>query len=652
MYKALLIPIFLSGLLGLSWHPVPERELPEPKPFRHQTHVRSAWRTGSDEVPRDCLGCHKFPAKGQGGQILDPQSACNKCHEGTVDLSPSKPGFAQDLSALRNPNRVFDHSDHLAGACNSCHAPVKGGAGEAGELKMSRGWQTCMACHDPDQGSDQELATRFVNTLNRKLPSTPRGGDARFDHRTHLKGMATDEASCLQCHDGLREAGSKGWGFQSIDESACQTCHVSAAQGTPLAIQWADRSEPSPTKGTFPHGPHVGVQADKDPLLSQKGCFACHDERNGGGTYGVMAKFDSGAYQACNGCHAHQGEGWDVKNEAGVVDHGDVGNCEACHDFGTGPMTTTRPRTAIERPGPAEYVFLSQQHPLITVTGTRTEVAESCRECHRAKGEGGLPSRLGARPFSHDTHLPSAPTDADCTKCHGTMAGAATPADVTVIEESSCKECHKGKPVEVRFKEGGNEMRKVPLFSHQQHLSDSARSHGVEGCVSCHMPQQGGEPTAGILDKALDCTACHNHNEHAARTGNRNQAYVDTCAKCHGPDGLAKGTEVEKQLRSFAQLASGQYHPHPNDRKCTECHLSTAIAVETRGSANVLANLGYAPRGYHTVGRPKGDAQKCDDCHWHEIANGSPPQGCQVTKRTATSRPMSHDLIGYPGRGR
>lgn len=632
----------------------------EAKPFEHRHHVRQRWgRDGEPEYDRDCRGCHQFRAKDDPSPALDPQALCSACHEGgtvDIDVPETAAEFRRNLEALRDPARVFDHGDHLSERCDSCHSPVAGGrAGEQGEMYMARGWQTCLVCHDPAaEGSpsrnDPALVAKFLEGINAKLTVRAPDPGARFDHRTHLPaGRPLRESDCMECHGGIDRREPLAWGAESIDPSACALCHISDGSRTPLPMGFSRRTMASRTKGTFPHGPHTGPEAaSKDPAIRDQGCFACHATLEDGRTYGLDERWERDAYGACTSCHAHQGPGWQLLDEAGRPDHGRVESCAPCHTFGEGDMKSSRPFASIARPVASTFVFLGQQHPLITPGAHGPGVAESCKPCHRAETESGLPSRIRGRRFSHDTHLPANPTDADCLQCHGSVVHAADPSELLVVETRSCDPCHRGSPVQVEWDDPAP-ARRVPAFPHALHLTESARALGVEGCASCHTAVQGGVPSVGVHPSAADCTACHDHGTSPRITGGKDRLYVSSCRHCHGDAGLAAGTPVEDIRLSLAGIPGGQFHPSPGEIACAQCHRSRGIEFEARERAHVWAELGYGPR-FHNPDRPAAPDSSCYGCHWAEIMDNRPLQGFRGSRRDAV--PLGSRLDSFPGRPR
>ena len=645
MVKGLSIACLLGGFIFALEIPASfglrsEGAKPEAvKAFRHKDHVRQAWgRAGEPEYDRDCKGCHQFGKKGESGNPREPQSTCNTCHEaGAVDINipETKPEFRQNLNSLRDPGRVFDHQDHASERCDSCHSPVSGkpgSIGETGEMIMARGWQTCMVCHDPaatqsPSKDDRSLVSRFLSSINSKLAARPPNPSARFDHRTHLPShRPVKESDCMTCHEGIASSDPKAWGPGSINSKACANCHIADAAGTPLVMEFALRPHTSRTAGTFSHAQHLGPQAAaRDAAIAQKACLACHVPVEGGLTYELSPAFTKDAFTACSSCHAHQGPEWQVKDASGVVDHGEVGSCGACHSFGEGDMKTMRPLVTVDRPVVSQYVFLSQQHPLITKGKHGEGVAESCKECHRAIAQEGLPSRIAGRPFNHDTHLPAKPTDADCVRCHTSVTTSESSSTLSVIETAGCKDCHRGETVTLLPAEGDGK-RTVGAFPHALHLTQSAQQKGVVGCVSCHTAAQDGVATVGVLPKAADCTACHDHGTAPAITGGKDRTYVSSCRNCHGDAGIADGGSFLDQRSVMGVLRPGQYHPDPQNRACADCHLTRDLSFETRSAANVWANVLYQQRTFHGLARPKGTNEDCFGCHWVEIIENRPPQ--------------------------
>jgi hypothetical protein len=629
----------------------PDRTLP----FRHRDHVRSDWgRKGDRERPRDCKGCHVYREDG----ITDPQGLCNACHRAgslTLDVPETTPAFRADLESLRRDDRPFRHWFHRDLDCRACHDPVLGtpdDPGESKEMKMKRGWQTCILCHDPASDAVPEAqrakdTAAFLSGINRAFAKTPMRPDAVFSHQDHLRDVNRGDASnCTPCHQPLLESTGTTIGMHEVDRASCGVCHiVQATPPVPMDVAFETRVHQSPLAGTFSHKAHLTPAAlARDEGLRRDGCLACHTVEEGGVTYGLKEVFKERGYQSCNQCHFHQEDRWKLEDDQGRPDHARVESCQPCHAFGDGPMKTQRWKKEVTRQRPERFVVVSQDHPYITMRGGKIEEAASCRECHRAPIEGGLPSRIGEKPFSHDTHLPPNPGPDDCRACHRSAYEAKDSASLSLYETTGCGECHLGGEVRPVFSEDPPAAASVPEFSHADHMA----AEGIKGCEDCHDAPQGGNPDVVTLNGALDCTQCHDHEKWTARTGGKDRRYVATCAPCHGPDGPKVGVPVMDFRVDARGLPGAQFHPPPEEKACAECHLVSEPIRAPREQAHVFARLAYEQRdSYHDVFPGTRIEGRCLDCHWAEVISGR-RIGISHIDRPAAER-VANDLNGFPG---
>jgi predicted CXXCH cytochrome family protein len=312
-------------------------------------------------------------------------------------------------------------------------------------------------------------------------------------------------------------------------------------------------------------------------------------------------------------------------------------------------MATTRPFVDVSRGKVRSYVFLGQEHPFISKGKIIEDASASCQPCHRAEGGGGLPSRLRGRTFSHDSHLPAAPSDADCKACHTTVSSSSSALDLTVIETKTCATCHRGDPLQLEF-DDKEATKKVVGFPHASHLTAKAKDGGVLGCVSCHVAAQNGVATVGTLEAAANCTSCHDHGKAPRITGGKDRDYVASCRKCHGDAGLSDGAEVADERVAMGSFGGGQFHPDTESKSCKSCHRTIELQFETRSEPHIWAELSYAQGRFHGVSRSKGGNEDCFGCHWVELIDNRVPQGFSGDRSRAGLNGLANELRGYPGR--
>ena len=645
------------------------------KPFRHADHVRAGWRQeGGSEYARDCRGCHLYKSE---TETRDPQQVCDACHSSgggapalELDREDTSPSFLEDLDVLRADGRPFRHWSHAAYDCKRCHEGASGrpdDLGRRGDIKFRPGWHTCFECHDPeganaiDADPSGTKNVEFVDGLNAYLGKATGPRPAAFRHDEHLPaGSGADAAACGTCHGDLLTDPGAAIGPSMVKLDSCADCHKDRSGEGLLGPEQLERAaHECVLLGTFPHGPHMDADAlNKDPALRSKGCLACHEPAEEGRTYGLQSKFRERRYSACAECHDRlEDNPLAVRDAQGIDDHGKVESCAPCHAFGDGPMKTLRPQVEVSRTRPVGFAVTSHDHPMITRRGGKLVQGEDCRKCHRARIEGGLPSRISGKAFSHDTHLPPNPTNQDCVACHGDITGSTRPEDLSLYSDKACGECHKGGELSVIRSEETVAPRRVPTFPHDVHMTAKALRDPLleDGCVSCHVPAQGGAPGVGTLPGAMDCSACHDHGERPEICADKGRDYVQSCARCHGPDGPEADVAVSDFRVRVTGVAGAQWHPYPAEQKCGTCHLPGAAVFNVREAVLVHADMKYERNGYHRGARQasRSDPEGCADCHWHElIEKGLTGSGKTRPEWRRIAEPLGDKLDGYPGRSR
>lgn len=641
--------------------------------FRHYDHVRAEWSKGAEpEYKRDCQGCHRYESE---SVTNDPQGFCASCHANdALEIDPAKttPGYLNDLDSLRK-DRPFRHWFHKDYDCKLCHernkADFDGPAeGRTGDVKYRSGWHTCVECHDPtgsrfNEGGKPDPKT-FVDTLNRMLARNPERTGTEFRHDEHL-ASADDVSKCATCHQGLLQSKGADLATTEVASEACATCHIGKPPDGKVRPGLEDEAHDCKLLGTFPHDAHCDEDAaSKDPLIKAKGCLACHESVQDGVTYRLQEKFRRDGYQACEECHVGLSGQWKwprLVNTDGEPDHGKVGDCAACHEFGAGPMKTHRPQDRVTRRRPDSFALLKNDHPFITKDRDgKYKVDQSCKTCHRAGIDGGLPSRIGNKRFSHDTHLPANPTPADCNQCHGGVDRAADPASLLLYDETACAECHRGGKVTPVHREQPVEQRSVPRFPHQLHLTANAKKLDEKirtmECLACHEPAQNGETDVGTLPDALDCSRCHDHGVKPELCADKDRPYVASCAKCHGPDG-PDGEPVSDLRKLTSSLTGAQWHPTPDQTACSECHLpgASSFRLPTQVHVHAIRKYGKPPNGFHAGFDPNAtlkNEKACTSCHWHEMMGAYSPtlSGAGTRDEQKSAAKKVRDLLqGYPG---
>lgn len=555
--------------------------------------------------------------------------------------------YATSLNEQRNPKSGFDHYDHRGASCHDCHAP---GANARFELKIEGGFGACLDCHDPTSSrglpSAKQKVQAFLAGLNTS-PSTEANPAARFDHAEHIPpGRENDAATCQACHTGIATAPGTKIGESEFDLDSCKSCHRKDAAGSGVAFGTTPSEFRSRAGGTFPHDKHLSASAFKnDENLAKLQCLACHAPVSDAGvkTYGLKPEPED-YYDSCTECHFHG------KNK--IVNHGEVDNCAGCHQLGQADMKTNRPRATLERPRSVEFEFVDNIHKFIS-QGT---VDESCSKCHRAKVDR-LPSRIGKKRFSHDTHLPPNPKPEDCVACHAAVALTSGPSakaeDFFAPNLEACASCHKGQPAMPAAPLPVT--RDVPVFPHDLHLSAGALekddSLRTKGCLACHVPPQAGNPDVGTLKEAMDCTSCHSHERRPNITGQLGQVEAGQCASCHAAGVPRKGEPVMDVRTTL--LGSKDRMIHPSTPDCTDCHRVVKTEAprmrESNLGAHVLRNKQFQGPYHKSFPEPAGKA--CTSCHWADLWDEPARRGVANVSLEVIKQ-IGDELSGFPGGSR
>ncbi|MCA8960994.1 MAG: hypothetical protein KDC38_10805 [Planctomycetes bacterium] len=556
------------------------------EPFRHVKHVPSSWL--DQEYPRDCRGCHRYDEP----ERRDPSPAlCRRCHysvverngETTVGMSvlPIRPG----LFDKRQPGDPFDHRQHGLLECRSCHDPRFVDGRPFGMLNdipddmfLPQGAGFCIGCHDPDpryathpqapnEANRTSVNQRHCDALNR-APALGPGVPKDFRHADHLtESELSDPRTCARCHGQVAQAGVRDLADHEFSDASCtETCHV--ASGGPLTFVTTTSEVRSMTAGSFPHDAHLGAGAlEKEPRLAEQLCLACHAYDATDRSFIVDPAMSS--YDGCVSCHYHA--------DAKVARHGEVDDCQECHGVGEPPSKTARAMVDIRRRKPIRFAITSQAYDFITVGDGPIDA--SCSKCHKAPVRE-LPSRIQLRPFNHATHLPadrSLVTAETCRACHADVAKTATSAEMDVtFSLDACGRCHKSmSQVEAEFPEE-IETRRVVRFSHRAHVE-------TRDCLECHnVPGSPKDGVSAVKPGALDCTACHDHDEHADRTSEYSKQDIDNCQACHSSGIPAKGIGIMVARATVTGVTAQQYHPI--GQACATCHdptIAKAIVAQT-----------------------------------------------------------------------
>lgn len=516
-----------------------------------------------------CSSCHTFHArrgeggKGFGGGQIDALGLCGGCHAAYA---------AQGRLEARAKGTHPAAGEKGAGGCLSCHVLHRPAPGTA-LLRSARSY-TCLACHAQQDPIREEGGRALSHPEFERLPSG------------RLRVLARARSVYL---------GPAG-------EIACQSCHSvhRAAPGGPLLAPGFE---------------------------GEKGCFRCHEEKEGAVHARRPGLRDAPGCADCHPVHGLRGAGPDPWSAV----------CGRCHPVRPGHSASRRKTAAT----PSDL-------PLFD---SRGRVAAggfvSCPTCHEQHVEGSDRARL-RRPYIPSAFLCTAchrekesvaltPHDLRgiagsglCDPCHvphGAGVGASGPPEAQAGRAAACDACHAegglGSPVA-----GGHPVNMVvlrplpPLFPLSAEGLD-IRAGGRMTCSTCHDPHGSGLPPQGkdagkflrstpaqeaAFPAAFDqaCGECH-----AGRGTNHGGTPCGACHPAHGKDGPF-GACVRCHRPAEAGTAAAHLR---RGAGCGSCHAVHAAGGRSEGRAHGCA--GCHPRSARIVGTPHAllEGGPCGACH-------------------------------------
>lgn len=559
----------------------------DPIKFSHAQHVAETWfLPGTDEVWRDCRGCHQFSDK---NEVSAPQQVCGECHVNGTLTPAFLAGWQQDLRGYRGRTRdAFRHHTHTMlecrechlrpdvirlkdfdiftgpGQCVRCHAPGAAAApGKDGQAYgLFRTWRLFKGATDEAVAKDlgipffppvtaerseqlaKDLHTKFAGPTG-GLNTTPLNVGGTFDHYDH------GEIACVDCHANIPAASATGVGTGQIPEKGCTTCHHSDANKKPLARapQKAATERPLNSLGAFEHRDHfaflggaqqkqgVATPAAYEQLRKDErgGCAVCHvQDKKGIGQPLPDFPFDAAnsknRYLDCVGCH--DVPGWRT---------GEAKNKLVLHDSTDG------------------------------VSDGKTSGWNGCANCHVFGGTNFKTQRpeVAVERFTARTFEFSTNTHPYISTKPGTAGGI-----------SACKECHRAAVPELPSR-----LERRP-FRHATHVPADWEA---KDCTSCHP----------LASTAMDSAALSQDFRTYSLTG---------CVTCHVGAGVREiavdtpaAVPPPPQPRQVVAFPHG---PHvAKGKKCNECHELAADGVDA------LTKL---------------QAKDCSQCHDHKLETEGP----------------------------
>jgi hypothetical protein len=407
----------------------------------HLPHTWKAERSG-------CMQCHKDEARLLTTRSPPQHESCTSCHEvhgppptGAVCLkchSDTK-GKHVALAPERHKDCTSCHDPHAPKpedtrtSCAKCHTTELTqvmSLGPEGHVKES-----CFGCHQPHESPlPKPDACAKCHAERAKIVATappPKHRVCTSCHEKHVFKIEDPKVACAKCHGPMFDAAAAGVSWVPHDRD-CKTCHT--LHGPPgitqaSCLQCHDDVKqafdpPNPTHATCRscHQPHTPA------ATAPAKCRTCHADKAA-----IAAKWpaESAHAKQCNNCHQPH----DVREkkacgqchaEEAASAVGSKHQCKQCHaphaePPGTGAAWWTRcaqchadKAASVKERGPthSECKHCHQQH--------RFAVPE-CTTCHAdiaTKGIHANPNHLANCTKCHDPHVRSLPTPQQCLACH------------------------------------------------------------------------------------------------------------------------------------------------------------------------------------------------------------------------------------------
>jgi len=276
----------------------------------------------------------------------------------------------------------------LANNCSSCHVSAGGFGTQVTET-------ACQACHNaPAHQSRQTF--------------TPACTACHVEHQGTFRLASTSEASCTQCHNGLKTTGGKTQFAAGI---------ASFNSGHPEFA--AVRPGHAPDPGTIKLSHQVHLKSDlKGPNGSvQLQCADCHGVTNDAPSYA----------QHCASCHP-------LVFDSGFTEPVPHQETKVVHEF------------VVRKYTEANHGNIAQSVEEVE----RLLWQKTCKECHVLTypapetrpeiAKAAIPVRwMTHAKFEHKAHQL-----VTCTECHGQAKSSNNTADVLLPGIATCQKCHSG----------------------------------------------------------------------------------------------------------------------------------------------------------------------------------------------------------------
>lgn len=450
---------------------------------------------------------------GHSEHVLNRELECNDCHD------PSKPDFSgvdmgvctscheeqaqiAHMGSAAEPTACFDcHSFKFDSPvarpwdCVRCHGPFDARAHEGLAMHDTI---ACSNCHHPHEPVSDTLAdcTSCHEDIALHHGRTELSGTCTDCHGGHK--LATDAASCMQCHQTEQPRVALTATFGGGHDS-CASCHRAHTFSKTTAVQ----------------------------------CSACHE-----GTI-TLAANKAAAHDDCTSCHSPHA----------VRAVGDT-TCERCHAnvASTHPATEGKTCISCHEPHPQRVAQISLRcsdcHDEAATEHSFHAQAAACIDCHEQHSFdlASLPEReLCIRCHREQIRLTSRNEGhASCESCH---TGTAHALGNTV----GCDSCH-------------HDILASSPPGHQEcatcHEPHQGRVAAHQQCTSCHvmneLPGLHRLPEPFETPGHNDCTACHDIHESRARADRA------TCMTCHKD--IAEHEPDAKRCTGCHTFISGRGH--------------------------------------------------------------------------------------------
>ncbi|MEM8710953.1 MAG: hypothetical protein AAGG01_08380, partial [Planctomycetota bacterium] len=230
--------------------------------------------------------------------------------------------------------------------------------------------------------------------------------------------------------------------------------------------------------------------------------------------------------------------------------------------------------------------------------------------------------------------------------------------------------------------------RRVPEFSHADHMGRALAGGGEVSCVDCHTaPGADGDGAAeagaaapgpgliGTLEAAMDCTLCHDHSPGSASeptggprasltAGGVTLPEVEACTLCHTGGVPELEATVSYLAAHVYDVADGAFQHHPQGEECTSCHIPRDGLIQTAAASTgsrVFAQRTFYSPPASTQSKPsihRNDERKlrpgrvqCVACHWTSTVKDSGDEGSPLdnVEKARTRRLWGDSFNGFPG---